>query len=189
MSSNMLAALTSTLVRPAIFAELHFATGPLYLWSGVGNISFGGQTWIGIGTFGSITTVEEGASLEARGITLTLSGINQSALAEALQNIQVALPVILYLGLFDAANALIADPLIAWKGRMDQPIIEVGGDTATISLQCESRLLDMDISVDRRYTLEDSVIDNPDDLGFQFVTAIQEFTILFGTTGQSQSNI
>lgn len=189
MTSGMLTAITSPIIRPALFAELHFANEVLYVWSGTGSVVWSGQTWLGLGTFGSISVIEEGTSLEARGITLTLSGINPQALAEALQNVQIALPVILYLGMFDASFALIANPLVAWKGRMDQPIIKLGADTVMISLQCESRLLDMDISVDRRYTLEDSVIDNPLDLGFQFVTAIQEFTILFGTTAQAQSNI
>ena len=189
MSPAFLAAITSQYIQPALFVELTFSNEILYVWSGVGSITWNGQVWVGVGTFGSITAIEEGTSLDARGMTFTLSGINQQALADALQNIQIALPVILYIGMFNGSGSLIADPIIAWQGRMDQPIISVGGDTVTISLQAESRLLDMDIAVDRRYTLDDSQIDDPGDLGFQFCTSIFQITILWGQSWSAINNL
>jgi len=185
----MLAAVQATEMRPAIFVELHFADGIVYVWSGVGTTVWNTHSWIGIGTYGGCSIIEEGDTVEAKGITLTLSGIDPAMLAEALQNLQLGLPVLLYLGLFDNSGTLIATPFTSWSGRMDQPTIEVGADTATISINCENRLLDMNVAVDRRYTQDDQQIDSPGDRGFFFVISIQEITVPWGRVPSSSTNI
>lgn len=179
MSGAMLAALTTGLLQPAIFVSIGFANETLYIWSGTGNIVWNSQTWSGVGSLGGISMIEDGTSLDARGITITLSGIDSTALAEALQNLQIALPVVIYFGLF-SGGSLIPDPFIAWQGRTDRATIDVSGETSTIALNCESRLLDMDIAPDRRYTLEDAQIFNPGDLGMEFVTSISLYTLVWG---------
>jgi hypothetical protein len=179
MSPAMLTGLTQGLLQPALFVSIAFANETLYIWSGIGSITWNGETWLGVGNLGGISMIEDGTTLDARGITITLSGIDSTALAEALQNLQIALPVTIYFGLF-SSGSLIADPFIAWQGRTDRATIDVSGETSTIALQCESRLLDMDISPDRRYTLEDSQIFNPGDLGMQFVSSITLYTIIWG---------
>lgn len=184
ISSTMQTALAENLLYPAIFVAMHFVSGAAYIWSGVGSISWNGHTWLGVGTLGTITVIEEGATVEARGIELGLSGINSAMLADALQEMRLGLPVLVYLGLFDTSSpiSLLPDPIKAWAGRMDQPTIEVGGETAKISIKCENRMIDMNVAVDRRLTLEDAQMDNPGDLGLQFVQGIQERQILWGRT-------
>jgi len=189
MSPAMLAALTASELRPAIFLQAQFSSGPLYLWSGTGPKVWNGNTYLGMGTFGSVSAIEEGATVEAKGIVLTLSGIDPTLLADALQNIQIGLPVTLYLALFQSGGTLISDPLLSWAGRIDQPTFDISGTTATISINCESRLLEMNVSADRRYTFEDSQMDHPGDLGLQFVNALQESTVMWGATAQSSTNL
>ena len=180
-----LAATQATLLRPALFIEAHFTSGPLYAWSGFGSITWNSQTWTGIGTLGSVSTIEEGSTVEAKGITLTMSGIDATLLADVLGEFQVGLPAIVSLGLFDSTGALIADPVTSWSGRMDQPTIDVDGTTATIAINCESRLLDMNVAVDRRYTNEDQQLDHPGDRGLEFVNSIQEVVIYWGRSPSS----
>lgn len=185
MTSAALAALTSPYLMPAIFVQATFANETIYVWSGVGDLTWNGQTWQGIGSLGSVTVIEEGATVQARGITLQMGGIQTALLADVLQEMQLGAPVSVFLGLFDGAASppvLIDSPINAWTGRMDQPTIEVGGETATLSINCESRLIDMDVAVDRRYTQDDQAIDYPGDLGFQFVNSIQAQTIYWGAT-------
>src|ERR1700738_2838175 len=118
MSAPMLAALQASELFPAIFVQAQFATSTLYLWSGVGPKVWNGNTYLGMGTFGSVSAIEEGASVEAKGIVLSLSGIDPTMLADALQQIKLGLPVTVFLALFDNTGALIADPLTSWAGRM-----------------------------------------------------------------------
>jgi len=191
MTNQMLAALSAPALRLAIFVQISFAASTEYLWSGVGSIVWNGHTWLGIGSTGKISVIEDSATIEAKGIVLTLSGIDPVLVADALQEIQLGAPVIVYLGLFDTSSppALIADPITAWSGRVDQPTFDVGGEAASIALNCENRLLDMNISVERRYTHEDQQIDYPGDFGFQFVLGIQEITIYWGRLPSNPNNL
>lgn len=184
ISASMLTAIQSSSFQPALLVEMHFVSGVSYVWNGRGTLSWNSHSWLGVGNFGSISVIEEGATVSARGITLALSGIDASMLADALQEMQVGLPAVVYLGIFDPANpgVLFNTPLTSWAGRMDQPTIDVDGTTASISINCENRLVVMDVAVDRRYTNDDQQIDHPGDLGFQFVNSIQEQTVYFGRT-------
>lgn len=188
MSTAMAAAIGAAQLFPALFLEANFASGPVRLWSGLGSISWNGHTWTGIGTLGSVSAIDEGGTVEAKGVVLTLSGIDSSLLSHVLGEFVLGLPVTVWLGLFDE-NVLIDIPVTSFAGRMDQPTIDVDGKSATISINCESRLLDMNIAVDRRYTTEDQQRDWPGDLGLSFVAQIQEITIYFGTAPSSSTNI
>jgi hypothetical protein len=189
MTADYLAAIQSAALRPALFVEANFTSGPIYVWSGVGSITWGGHTWTGLGSFGNVSMIEEGATVEAKGITLTLSGIDPTMLTGILDEFQVGLPVIVSLGLFDAAGALIANPVGCFVGQMDQPTLDVTGTSATISINCESRLIEMNVAVDRRYTNEDQQRDYPGDRGLEFVNSIQEAQIYWGRTPSSVNNL
>ena len=189
MTQGFLGAMQGAVLRPALFVQAAFVSGPIYVWSGIGQITWNGQVWTGIGTLGSISTIEEGSTVAAKGITLTLSGIDASLLNEVMTEFQVGLPVSVTLGVFDTNNALIADPVCCFSGRMDQPTIDVTGTLATIAINCENRLVEMNVAVDRRYTDEDQQMDYPGDLGFQFVNGIQEAQIYWGRSPSSQNNL
>jgi hypothetical protein len=188
MSTAMLAAIQATSLQPGIFVQIAFRSTTAYLWSGVGSIVWNGETWSGMGSLLSFAAVEEGATVMARGVTIVLSGLDAALLTDCNSDFELGLPVIIYFGLF-SAGSLIADPIETWAGRTDQPTVEVTGTEATISINCESRLLDMNVPADRRYTNEDQQMDHPGDLGFQFVNAIQEITIFWGQQAHSTNNI
>ena len=82
MSSDMLAAVKASELQPALFVEAYFVTGPIHVWSGYGTIQWNGHAWAGIGTLGGVSTIEDGASVEAKGITLTMSGIDPALVAD-----------------------------------------------------------------------------------------------------------
>jgi hypothetical protein len=184
----VLAQLISQSVRPAIFVQASFQNDTIYVWTGFGNIYWNGHTWIGIGTLGGISTIEEGATISARGITLSLSGIDPTLLTSIMGEFQQGQPVTVYLGFFDASNNLIADPLVSWAGRMDQPTIEMDGSTATIAITCENRLVEMNVAVDRRLTNEDQQLDHPGDRGLEFTAGIIDVMIYWGRSPSSSNN-
>jgi hypothetical protein len=188
MSTAMLGWITGRVLPTALFFEGTFASGPVYLWTGYGPIQWNGQTWTGIGTLGSVSPVGEGSTVEAKGLTVTLSGIDPTTLADVLGEFLLGAAMALSLGGFND-GVLIADPIPAFVARMDQPTIDIDAKTATLSINCESRLVDMDVAVDRRYTPEDQQRDWPGDLGMTFVPSIQEITIFWGQAPTSSGNI
>lgn len=189
ISAPVIAALQAPILNPAFFVQIGFGSTTSYLWSGIGDVVWSGQTWNGVGSLLAITAPEDSSTVEAKGITISLSGIDSTLLPEVVNDFVLGLPVVMYLALYDDTNTLIDSPVTAWSGRTDQPTIDVTGPDAVISLNCESRLLDMNVSVERRYTNEDLQRDNPGDLGFQFVNAIQNVTLFFGKAPAGKNNL
>jgi len=187
-NSTLLTALAATDLQPALFVQMGFASETVYVWSGVGNVTWNGQTWAGLGSLLGLTPAEDAATVEARGLTITISGLDSALLSECLTDFQLGLPVTLYLGLY-SGGSLISTPITSWSGRMDMPTVNVAGDSASIEINCESRLIDMNIAVDRRYTHEDQQMDNPGDLGLSFVNGIQEMTLFWGRFPASSNNL
>lgn len=188
LTTAMKTAIAANCIFPAIFLDATFRTGPVYLWTGIGSITWNSHTYLGLGTLGGITPIEEGSTVSARNVTLTLSGIDPTWLSHVLTEFQINSPVIIRLGLF-SGGSLVTDPVIAWAGKMDQPSIDVSAETAILSISCENRMLGLNQSNVRRYTNDDQQLDHPGDTAFAGVMGIQERTIYFGATPNSTNNL
>jgi hypothetical protein len=184
----MLTWLSQSSMPVAVFVEATFASETVYLWTGMGSITWNGQTWIGVGSLGGISPMPDGSTVEAKGIILTLSGFDATLLPLVLNDYIPGLPVTVYLAGFND-NVLINNPIIAWAGYLDLPSAEIAGETATLSINCESRLIEMDNAPNRRYTADDQQRDYPGDLGFSFVNAEQEKTFYWGTAPIAGQNL
>jgi hypothetical protein len=189
ISMAMDAAIAAGSIFPAIFVMATFKTGPVYLWTGLGSVVWNGNTWLGIGTLGKVSTIEEGSTVQARGITLSLSGIDPAWLSNVLSEYQLGAAVAAYVGFFGGSPlALLATPVPIWVGRMDQPTIDMQAATASISINCENRRVEMKNSVQRRRTNDDQQLVAPGDLGLAFVAGIQERQIYWGAVNSNPLN-
>ena len=177
----MQSAIQSNQLQPALFVSVQFASTTVYVWSGNSSISWNGHTWFGAGSLLQITMIEDGSNVEARGITITLSGLDPSILHDFLEEYQIGMAAMVYLGAF-SGGTLIPDPIVCFPARTDAPSIDIGPDTIAISLNAETRLLEMNIAVDRRYTQDDQQLDHPGDNGFNFVPGLQFTAIYWGAT-------
>ena len=191
LTSGMLGVTTADVVRPAYFVRMVFDSGEspnvLNLWSGVGDLAYGGNTYAGVGDLLSISSVAESSDISATGINVAITGIKSSFIVIAKDHEYQGRPLSVSLGAFDANGALIADPLIVFSGVMDTMKIAESGSTSTITISVENKLIAFERSRVRRYTAEDQKIDHPTDKGFEFVTAIVEKEIIWGrSTGSSQ---
>lgn len=179
------AAVDDATVRIAFLAQLEFPSGTLYVWTGVGDLSWGAQTWTGVGTFGGISDISEAAGIEAPGVDLELSGTPSATLALALADDYQGHPVKVYQALFDAAGAVIVDPVLVFSGRMDVMQITDAGETGVISLSCESESIDLDRKRVLRYTHEEQQRLFAGDLGLEFVTSMQDKPIYWSVASQA----
>ena len=168
-------------LQPVIFVDIEVASSEyVRAWSGVGNLIYGGNTFTGTGTFGTISAVEETTEMKATGLTLSLSGIPAALISTSLNSIRQGLPGIVYLGALDSAGALIADPLVLFSGLVDVPKVDEDGETATISISLESLEVDRERSRVRRYTPEDQYLIDATDRGFEYVASLQDKQIIWG---------
>jgi hypothetical protein len=185
LSSDILTALSSSVIYPAYFVSIQFVNETVYIWTGLGSIVWNSQTWLGAGSLLSISSIEEPNNAAAKAVLLKVSGIDPVFLPEALNQVILGRPVLVYMGLFSSDTFSIGTlidsaPIATWAGRLDLPRFGVGATEVTLELSCESRLLDMDLSIERRYTTEDLQLNTPGDLGCSFVTSLQQKTLFWG---------
>lgn len=181
LTSGMSAAVIAPVVRPILMVRIETAGSELFVWSGAGDLIYSGNTYSGVGNFGSMSTIQEGTDIKATGITLQLSGIPSALIATALSDIRQSKKSIIYFGLLDiSTGALIADPYIIFSGLTDIPQIDEGSTNSVISLSVENRLIDLELAKDRRWTPEDQAQEDATDIGFEFVASLQDAQIEFG---------
>lgn len=181
LTSAVATAAQAALVRPVLLLQVTFPTGTLRLWTGVGSLVYGGNTYTGAGSLISVSPIEETNEVRAAGVQVTLSGIPSNTLATAVGTMNSGQSGEIRFGLMDSANALIADPVLAFAGRLDTAVIEESGDTCTVLVTFESRLIDLERPRERRYTDEDQQAEFSGDVGMQYVAALQDRVLKWGT--------
>lgn len=152
----------------------------LNVWSGVGDLSYSGETYLGVGDLLGISEIKESSDISATGINISLTGVKSSLVAVAKNHEYQGRPLTVRLGAFDASGNLVADPVIIFSGFMDTMTISEAGEYSTISIAVENKLIAFEKTKVRRYTAEDQKIEHPTDKGFEFVTAIVEKEIIWG---------
>lgn len=175
LDSSTISAIVSTVVCPVFLVSIAFSNETIYAWSGVGNLSWNGNTYTGVGQFGSVSAIQESSNVTAQGITLMLSGIPANLLDDSLGNLQFGQLAQVYLGFWSIPNgALIGSPIPAFVGLVDQPQIDIDTKTVTISISVESRLADMQRAPGGRYTDQDQRSRYPNDGSLKWVQYIQD---------------
>lgn len=170
---------TAAALRPVLLTECLFDSGTVRFWNGLGNLTALGDVFTGAANLLAISDYDETQRLEAQGLTLTLSGISSSILAIALAEPYQGRQCKVYIGALNAAGALVSDPYQIFSGFMDVMEITESGDTCTIAVKAENKLLLLSRTKERRYTAEDQKAEYPGDQGFDFVTSLQNKDIVW----------
>jgi hypothetical protein len=179
LTNDMVTEVSASQLSPILLASLSFAT-PVHIWTGYGTITVGSTAYLGIGTLGSISPIEETTDLAARGISMQLSGVPTAMLAVALtENYQGRECSVLF-GALQSSGALVSSPVTIFSGRMDVMSINDDGQNATIGMSAENKLVDFRRPREVRYTDQEQKNLFPSDKGLEFVTAIQEKQIYWG---------
>jgi hypothetical protein len=174
------ATLASTVI-PVVLVEALFDSSPVRLWTGLGDLSWNSVVWTGAGSLLGVGSTLETQEIRATGVDVTLSGIPTELLSLALTEKYQGRECRIYLAAMNTnTGALIADPYMIYSGRMDTMTVSENGDTSSIGLATESRLIDLERSRERRYENEDQQLDWPGDLFFQYVPSIQDAQITWG---------
>lgn len=166
-------------IRPVLLVKLEFDSGAVCLHSWTGELDYGGDTYTGAGSLGSISAAEEPSELARSTVTLTLRGLPTDLVSTILNQHYQGRTATIRLGYFNDEMQLIADPVIVYRGRMDEPGIRQG-ETLEVSLSVESRFAAWDRPNIRRYNNADQQQRFPGDRGLEFVEQAVEKQIVWG---------
>ena len=182
IAAATLSASAAPVILPVFFVKLEFDTGDVCLHTTLGEISWGGDTYVGAGDIGGISPVDEDTELARSTLQLSLRGLPTDLISVVGNEHYQGRPATLYLGYLDqSTRQLVADPVIVYKGRMDTATTQVGQEL-TVSLTVESRFAAWDRPLIRRYNNADQQSRYPGDRGLEFVEQTTEKQLYWGQT-------
>jgi hypothetical protein len=173
------AAAAST-IHPVIFVKFEFDGGDVNLHTELGNLSFGGDTYTGIGKLGGLGNMEENSDLSRTPISMSLSGLPNDMVSILLAEQYQGRLATIFLGYLDlTTRTLVAAPTIIYKGNIDTADFSIDKNFA-VTLSVESRFAAWDSPLIRRYNNSDQQSRFPGDNGLEFIEQAVSKTIWWG---------
>ena len=243
LTTALLNALDDGVIYPFFAVDLDFSSGPLYVWTGVGDLDLkasfaasisgniltvttlvsgkifigatisgsgvtlgttitgfisgtGGtgtysvsfaqtatsvimasnKTYFGVGTLLNISSVEETTEIEAKGASISMSGIPSYFLALALTEPYQGRECRIYFGVVNSP----IDYVEIFAGELDQMTVLEEAESCTISVTAENVLIKLERPVVRRFTDQDQKSRYPTDRGLEFVAGLQNKELFWG---------
>ena len=152
-----------------------FEVGPLYLWTGVGDRTIGSNTYLGTGQLLTLGGMEEVGDLSAKSMSLSLEGVDSAIISLALQEPYQRRKARVYMG-----EKSVSSVVQIFTGQMDQMSIQDSGETSTVNLVIESKLVELERARNWRYTNESHKSRYSDDNFFTYVQKIQDKSVAWG---------
>ena len=201
LSNTTIESISEDIVYPFFAAELRFDDNIIRMWTGQGTLVLeDGTEWIGLGQLLSISSIEETSEMAVKGATITLSGIPSELLSLALSAPYQGRIAKIYFGTFQQGSVLqetgnyillqdgskINLESMAkgfnelFSGYMDQMNIEESGETSSIELAVENKLIDLERARVARFTSGYQKSIYPDDDGLNFIEDLQDKKIPWG---------
>ena len=201
LSTATIDSLSDDVVYPFFAVELQFDDNTIRMWTGQGTLVLQDATqWVGLGQLLDISSIEETSEMAVKGATISLSGIPSNLLSLALSEPYQGRVAKIYFGTLSRGNILLESGSYIllqdgsrievetgergfnelFSGYMDQMNIEEGGDTSTIQLAVENKLIDLERARVARYTSGYQKSVYPLDLGMDFIEDLQDKKIPWG---------
>lgn len=163
--------------------ELAFSSGTIRFWTGYGELTANSETWTGTGLVMAISNSQENTDLSANGLSLTFSGLDTSVVAFVLGENYRGRIARVYIG--SLVDQTPTDLYQIWAGRMDTMTIVEDGNTATVQINVENILIDLERPRLRLYTDEEQKTRYPNDNSLSKVAGLQDKQIIWGRAGTS----
>lgn len=136
-------------------------------------IVWGGHTYSALGHFLGFSDIEETADVQVNSLTLSLSGVDQAWISAFLSYYYIDRPVKIYKAFLDGTTmSVIADPILIFEGRMDEPGIEENPEDGSciVTVSATNIWVDFERKAGRHTNHEEQQIFFPGDLGFQYAS-------------------
>jgi hypothetical protein len=183
IGSDFQSELSSGINRPFYALSVAFKESTLRLWTGVGDLFFDGETFIGSGNLLAMSNINETADIRASGVKVTLSGLDSSILSSSISQDSEGGIVKIYFGFLktdDNRTQLADTPYQLFEGSLDTIQISETGQSAMITVTVENKLIMLERPRNRRYTDQDQKNLFSGDKGLEFVDDLQDKELVWG---------
>jgi len=175
INSSLLTALTSAEVEPYFAVEFVLDGTPIRLWTGHGDKTINSQTYTGSGDLLSISGLEEVNDISAKTVAISLSGMPSEIVAMALDEDYQRRVCRIYFGTRDTTT-----PIEIFTGYLNKMTIDDSGDSSTITVNVDSKLIRLERASNWRYTDASHQARESGDVFLSYVAALQDVRVSFG---------
>lgn len=164
-------ALEKPVAGAAWFVELDFLNGTVRVCSYSQNYTWGGYEWLGLGSIGSISAVEESMGVSSSAMTFGLHVAQNTLLALAVGSVEQyrGRAAKLYFCPLNENGVLVDTPEICWRGVMDIMSVGIDGEEGQIALKCETSAYGLKRRSLHRLNAAQHKIKNPTDTGLDYL--------------------
>lgn len=160
--------------------KAQFDSETIYLWSGDTDLTFDGNTYTGVGSLLNLSEIEDSLELKSSGVTLSLAGMDTTVLNLALSEDYQNRKITIFCGYLSGGTDHVQGTMTLFEGRMTSMSIADDPNGATIQVQAENRLVDLDRPANLRFTKESQLFIDSTDTCFSRVQALQDQEIVWG---------
>lgn len=170
-----------------VAVKAEFDTADIRVWSGLGDATISSETYTGAGTLLGISGNEDTAELSSTGSIVTLSGMDSTVLSYALSENYQNRPITIFLVFLMGGSNEVAGTMTMFKGRMTALSINDDPNGATVTINAENRLIDLNRPSHLRYTVESQKYILSSDTSFKYVQQLQDMDIVWGKASQKEN--
>jgi hypothetical protein len=145
-------------------------------------VDFGGNTYSAAGDLLGFDGLEETSDVTVNSVTCTLTGVDSVNIGLLLSNSYIDRRITIHRAFFDEDDALIADPVQIFDGRMNRPQISENPETgtSTVSVEAGNQFADFGRKPGRHTSDGEQQAIYPGDKGFEYATSIDQ-TLTWGS--------
>lgn len=137
------------------------------------NIQFGGETYFGLGSLGSVSMPTQDGDLSPAIYEVLLSGISDEILEAVTQLNYMNNKATAYIQFMDSEFNDIATPQVLWQGLTDGATISYG-KTSSVTVNIRDRMVDWARPKLAYYNNGDQQKLYPNDKGFEFIAEVNQ---------------
>lgn len=147
-----------------LFLQLNHQGGIVRAWSGIGPVTWNGQTWLGTGALGAIEGVQHTDDMREHEVTFMLSGVDPALLGLAGDGVRNRDATVWARWMRDDGTFFDAS-MVLWAGLQDYADSEEDGGEGRISILARSPLADWAVASNVAWTHEEQIAAYPGDTG------------------------
>jgi hypothetical protein len=167
LTSAVKSQLAGNKINPVTLVYLGIASGSRYT-DHYKDISYDGNTYTASSLLLGVSDVGENNEVAVDSITVAFTGADQTIISLLLNNDYMDKEAEIYKGFLDSSQALISDPFLLFKGRIESFAIEEDVNNSQVSVSIASHWSDFEKEKGRKTNTNSQQLFFANDVGFDF---------------------
>ena len=173
---TFLAAVRAGTVARHIFFKMTHTSGTVYAWDGIGEFTYGGNTYTGVRGFVSLSGVSESYDVQEPAIEVVINAVPYSALREAGVKVRGETLDIYAVWINYASGAVVASKTL-FNGVADQMRVIPNGADLAIKVLARAKLSGWHVTPNVYYLNRDQQRYYANDVGFSLVPSLENSNV------------